>query len=484
MSISIHNKKVNITIDRASGQFLSLAQGDVSYGFADKGFSLIADGALYFENASAESMAFTKNGVEFLYRDGDYTAKLRYILPENGAFVERELAFRKNKGGWNADRIVCDNFRLTEAADEILFHDDQSPWHVPTNYFIRYADGGLYCGLEYPYWNTETDGNTSVTLGFSPNYAVSCGEWFVAEKTFLGAYRNEGITRTSHGPYPGSIKVTKHYPDIYMNGGILQHFVDHKMPEDAGFPLETLDWGEIWAMQEFFTHYLPRMPLPENNWYIWQNGWWAGLFSPDINAIEPLVRAGVTDLMTAAIYYGHDNHPTTEPKYIRDMRIEPLGFPIYKHEHLGIEASTNDMHSYVEKGETDEIIGYSDTFEAPRPYDEFIRQAKEQGIYISSFCTPNMVYADRPQWAAIHEDRKPHEYFNTRLGCAACDEYMDFHFEATTRVLDRYNARFWAFDGRWINFREFSGYHFGSVGEEQCYSPDHGHPVGDKNYKE
>jgi len=126
MSISIHNKKVNITIDRASGQFLSLAQGDVSYGFADKGFSLIADGALYFENASAESMAFTKNGVEFLYRDGDYTAKLRYILPENGAFVERELAFRKNKGEWNADKIVCENFSL--AADEILFHDDQSPW--------------------------------------------------------------------------------------------------------------------------------------------------------------------------------------------------------------------------------------------------------------------------------------------------------------------------------------------------------------------
>ncbi len=484
MSISINNSKISLLIDRKSGALKSVAFGKDSYAFQSFGFSLTADGTVYFENAAAESVAVTKNGVEFIYRDGDYTAKLRYILPENGAFAERELAFRKNKGAWNADRILCDSIRLAEPAKEILFHDDQSPWHVPTNYFIRYENGGLYCGLEYPYWETETTGNTTLTIGFAPNYAVKCGEWFVCEKTFLGAYRNEGITRTAHGPYPGPIKVNKYYPDIYDNGGLHQHFVNHQRTEDAGFPLETLDWGEIWGMQEFFTHYLPLMPLPVDDWYLWQNGWWAKLFSPDINAIEPLVRAGVTDLMTAAIYYGHDNHPTTEPEYIRDMRIDPIGFPIYKHERMGIGDSTNDMHSYVEKEESDEIIGYTDTFEAPGPYDEFIRQAREQGIYIGSFCTPNMVYAERPEWAATHEDGTPHEYFETRLGCAACDEYMNFHYEATTRVLDRYNARFWAFDGRWINFREIPGYHFGSVGDEPCYSDNHGHPVGDKNYKE
>jgi hypothetical protein len=61
---------------------------------------------------------------------------------------------------------------------------------------------------------------------------------------------------------------------------------------------------------------------------------------------------------------------------------------------------------------------------------------------------------------------------------------MDFHFEATTRVLDRYNACFWDFDGRWINYREIAGYHFKSVGEDQCFADNHGHPVGDKTYKE
>jgi len=484
MSISVNNNKISLCIDRKSGKLISIAMGNDSYGLMDDGFTLTADSTVYFEKAVAESMTATRDGVEFIYRDDDFTAKLRYILPENGAFVERELAFCKNKGTWNADKIVCQKFCLKETADEILFHDDQTPWHVPTNYFIRYADGGLYCGLEYPYWETETADNSSLSLGFSPNYAVKCGEWFVCEKTFLGVYRKEGITRTAHGPYPGPIKVNKHYPDIYINGGLDQHFKDNKMTEDAGLPMETLDWGEIWAMQEFFTNYLPLMPLPEENWYLWQNGWWAGLFSPNINAIEPLVRAGVTDLMTAAIYYGHDNHPCTEPKYIRDMRIEPIGFPIYKRDHMGIDYGVNGMHSYVEKGNSDDIIGYSDTFEAPRPYDEFIRQAREQGIYVTSFSTPNVVYAERPEWAATHEDGTPHQYFGTRLGCPACDEYMDFHFEATTRVLDRYGSRLWPFDGRWINFREIPGYHFGSVGDEPCYSDNHGHPVGDKSYKE
>lgn len=483
----LENKNLRLSIDSASGALLSITDKarDVSYALAAHIFSLTADGRVLFAGANAAASEKTTDGVEFLYQEGDFSAKVRYFLPKEGAFFERAVSFRKNQGQWNADKIVCDSIRLAEPANEIHFHDDQTFWHVPINYFIRYNGGGLYCGLEYPYWDLEETGCDRVALGFSPNYQVLDGEWFVAEKTFFGVYRAEGIYRTAHGAYPGPIDVKKYYPDIYLNGGIDQHFKGHVIPEDAGFPLETLDWGEVWAMQEFFAHYLPIQPLPEDGWYLWQNGWWARLFSPDITCIEPLVRAGITDLLTAAMYFGHDNHPSTEPDYIRDMRIDPIGFPIYKNEHLGIQSSNNDnLHSYVDCVESDEIIGYTDTFEAPRPYDEFIRQAAEKGIRICSFSTPNIVYTKRPEWAALHADGTPHEYFRTRLGCAACDEYMDFHYEATIRVLDRYKPRMWSFDGRWINYREIAGYHFDSVGEEPCYATNHGHPVGDKRYKE
>ncbi|MBE6599094.1 MAG: hypothetical protein E7638_06595 [Ruminococcaceae bacterium] len=485
--LSLQNGRIRLNIDRSNGALLAVTDlsRDVSYTLSSHGFSLTASGKVYFAHGKAQAFAKTADGIEFLFREGEFTATIRYVLPDDRPFFERRVSFSKSRGEWNADRVVCDKITLAEPASEILLHDDQTFWHVPTNYFIRMGDGGICCGLEYPYWDTEEEGCDRVTLGFSPNYKVEDGEWFVSEKTFFVVYRNEGIKRSAHGPYPGPIDVKKHYPDIFTNGGIHQHFKDHVIPEDAGFPIETLDWGEVWAMQEFVEYHLPLQPLPEDGWFLWQNGWWARLFSPDITCIEPLVRAGVKDLLTAAMYFGHDNHPSTEPEYIRDMRITPMGFPIYKHEHPGIGSAANDtMHGTVEAGDGDEIVGYTETFEAPRPYDEFIRQARDKGIYIGSFCTPNIVYRERPEWAALHEDGTPHEYFSTRLGCAASDEYMDFHFEATTRVLERYSPRFWCFDGRWINYREIAGYHFESVGEDQCYAANHGHPVGDKRYKE
>lgn len=482
MKIALHNKNISLWLEEKSGSITAVTDGKETYEFSAGGFSLVADGVTYFARAQAESFSETDNGVEFLFREGEFTAKLRYLLPEEGAFVERELSFCKGEGGWNADRIVCEDFRLAKPADEILFHDDQTLWHVPTNYFLRYEKGGLYCGLEYPYWNTDVTGTEGLTLGFSPNYAVKAGEWFVCEKTFLGVYTKEGITRTAHGPYPGPISVTKYYPDIFENGGIEQHFPDNILPENAGLPIETLDWGEIWAMQDFFRCYLPLQRLPEEGWFLWQNGWWAQLFSPDVTCLEPLRRAGVKDLLTAAIYFGHDNHPTSEPSYIRDMRIEPLGFPIYKEEHLGVQDSNNEPVSYLDR-QPEEIVGYTETFEAPRPYDEFIKVAAEQGIHICSFSTPGITYSQRPEWAARHADGSFHEAYKARLGCPACDEYMEFHYDVITRMMDRYRPRFWSFDGRWINYVECAN-RTGWIGEEQCFAENHGHPVGDKTYKE
>ena len=62
--------------------------------------------------------------------------------------------------------------------------------------------------------------------------------------------------------------------------GLEQHFKGRRIPaEVADVPLERLDWGEVWAMQEFMRHVLPDdLALPEDGYWVWQNGWWAGLW--------------------------------------------------------------------------------------------------------------------------------------------------------------------------------------------------------------
>jgi len=487
MTTTLKNCKIQLAIDPASGGILSIIDPvrNVVYPFSKNGFALYADGDVYFANAEAKETAVTADGAEYLFTDRGFTARLRYFLTKDGAFIERELSFCRENEAWTADSILCEDTELPAApAHEILFHDDQTLWHVPMNYFIRYDGGGLFCGLEYPYWDLQDTAGDCIRLRFSPRCTVNAGEWFTAEKTFWGVYTAEGIFRHSHGPYPGKDKLPYH-AGLYQNNGLGQHFAGDKVPEDVGMPEEILDWGEVWAMQAFMRHHLPLQPLPEEGFWVWQNGWWAQLFTSDPAKLEPLACAGVRDIMTASMYYGHDNHPNTEPKYIRDMRIDPPGFPVYARSEEGVSEGTEGLHSMVKNTASDNnVIDYTDTFEAPPAFDAFVREAKKMGIHVSSFCTPNNAYSNRPEWLALHEDGSAHEYFGSKLSCPACDEYMDFQYEMLTRVLDRYKPRFWGFDGRWLNYRELAGYHFKTIGVDPCFHPGHGHPVGDSRYKE
>ena len=484
-NLILKNDKISVEIAASNGALISVTDiitGEI-YGVSADGFSAVIDGERYFENTMAESYSKTSAGAEFLYADGGVSAKLEYVLSDGCAFIEKKLSLERD-GEWTVDSVTSEDITFAVPAKEIIYHDDQTLWHVPTNYFVRYEKGGIYLGLEYPYWDTETDGESGISIGFSPRYTVKDGEWFECETVFLGVYRIEGITRHSHGPYPNG-KPSK-YHEIFKGCGLDQHFKDNTTPEDAGLPEEVLDWGEVWAMQEFFECHLPIQPLPEEGFWIWQNGWWAGLFSPDVNCLEPLRRAGVHDVLTAAMYYGHDSHPCTEPNYIRDARIDPIGFPIYEHpDEEGVKDGMGGWHRVVYPENKEEgIIGYTDTFEAPAAYDKFIQTALDMGIYVTSFSTPNNAYKNRPEWWARTENGKAHEYFRNRLSCPACDEFMDFHFEVLCKVMDRYPGRYWSLDGRWLNYRELAGYHFKSIGEAKCYSTEHGHPVGDSKYKE
>ncbi len=483
--ITLENESIRVLLDAQTGGLSSIYDKSIGaeYKIKSNGFSAVINGEKYFECPTLTQAQKTDCGAEFLYSDRDVTAKLEYTLTGENKFIEKKLSFSRG-GEWTLDSVVCDDIKLASPANEILFHDDQTLWHVPTNYFIRYDNGGIFCGLEYPYWDSSDSGNDSLTIGFSPRYSVKDGENFEAEKTFIGVYRREGITRTSHGPYPNGTK--SEYHDVFKHTGLEQHFAGNVVPEDAGMPEEVLDFGEVWAMQEFFEFYLPIQPLPEEGYWLWQNGWWAGLFSPDINCLDPLIRAGVRDILVAAMYYGHDNHPSTEPNYMRDMRIDPIGFPIYENpDPDGVKDGMSGWHRVVYPENKEEgIIGYSDTFEAPAAYDRFVKAAMDKGVYVTSFSTPNNAYKNRPEWWALHEDGRVQEYFRNRISCPACDEFMDFHFEAMCRVMDRYPGRYWSFDGRWLGYRELAGYHFKTIGEAPCYSAEHGHPVGDSKYKE
>ncbi len=381
----------------------------------------------------------------------------------------------------HAATIECITFATSFT--RIHLHDDQSLWHCPINYFLETDTGGLALGLCYPYWDIEPATDRTVSLGYTLHYTAGGSLEF--EPVFGGVFRKEGIERYSHGPYPGK-KPMPYFPGFPDESGLRQHFSGHIIPADAGIAPEVLDWGAVWAMQAYMKYHLPPQPLPEPGWFLWQNGWWAGLTTPNLAAVDVLLDSGVHDLMTAHIAYGHDTHPNTEPRYIRDTLPDPVRFPVLRESREGSfeSPSTNALHATAQAAPVDEIVGYTEEFHPPRAYADFIRKAEARGMHIGSFSMPNVAYTCGSDWLSLDEQGRAHEYFHTKLSCPACDAFMAHHLTVTCRILDSQNTRFWAFDGRWQDYRELGGYHFGSIGPDRCHDTHHGHPAGDNRYKE
>ena len=325
-TITLENPHVALNVDSTLGAITSIQDKDLGITYQITGVSF----ALASDRGNLQALTPTSNSLvgdtlTFTFSTTDFDIDLHYQLGADNHFVEKWLELTTKDGlPCQIGTVTLEEGTLGPQFEQIHFHDDNTIWQCPINLFLRGENGGCFAGISYPYWEMDLNGNSGFSLGFAPNYTLPAAETFVSEKYFLGVYRREGIHRYSQGPYPGAV------PNPYVSwggtAGITQHFKSGVVPAQA-VPSEILDWGEVWAMQKFMEHVLPDdLPLPEPGFWIWQNGWWAGLFTPDNAILDQLKLAGVHDVMTANTWYGRGTHPAAPP-YIVGMRIDPLGFP-------------------------------------------------------------------------------------------------------------------------------------------------------------
>lgn len=488
--ITLENQFIALAIDRQTGSVISIHDKklDVAYKMKGISFSLTTDrGTLH--SAVATGVKKNDETATFSFDTKDFDISLYYHLGSNDKFIEKWLEIKaKDTRPYFIQEIVLEDVKLSTQFKEIHYHDDQTIWACPINLFLRCDKGGCFAGLEYPYWQMDIQGNEGFRLGFTPNYSVEQGQVFVSEKYFLGICRNEGIYRYSHGPYPGHWAKK---PNLlsFEDVGLKQHFKDGVINTSAIKP-EVLDWGEVWAMQEFMRNVLPDdLPLPEEGFWIWQNGWWAGLFEPQNEQIDRLKDSGIHDVMTANTWYGRGTHPNTEP-YLTNMRVSPMGFPVGRDTGAKSEEQKTGegFHTEAKAGrEFDDVKEYTPDFRAPEKFEDFIAYGRKIGVHVSSFSLPVIYFSERPEWASIDEQGKVSEYlFGRKNSCPACDEYMDHQLNLLDHVFNKYKPRWWGFDGRWLSYWEVPKYRTGSkgLGFDTCYSKNHGHLPGDNLYKE
>ena len=488
-TIVLENERLALRIGKDDGAIQSLHDKILNIDYELKGvaFEFLVDEDT-IKGLNVINMQQSSGEITLNYETPDFTIDLFYALGATNGFVEKWIEVKKkNSKDYFVKDVILENSRLGESFKEIHFHDDNTIWHCPVNLFLRAEKGGCFAGLEYPYWKLDIEEYSGFSLGFSPNYQVASGETFVSEKYFLGLFRNEGIHRVSQGPYPGRGRFFL----VDYSSGLSQHFKGGIPDLIEDVPLETLDWGEVWAMKEFMRHVLPNdLALPEDGYWVWQNGWWARLYDVKPQILDQLKEVGIHDIMTAHSWYGRGVHPLSPP-YIDKARSQPLGFP----QDSGVAGMpgpgdiSKGLHSkhknvFLDKFNENE---FTPEFILPPAMQDFYDYGEKVGVHISSFCVPNIYFQEHPDWGAIDKDGNVSEYlFGRKVSCPANDDYMEHMFNIQDHIITKYNTRWWGFDGRWLSYWEVGHYRPGTkgTGPDPCYAENHGHLPGDNRYKE
>jgi hypothetical protein len=124
--------------------------------------------------------------------------------------------------------------------NEVHFHRSGIWYNQPINLFLRDETGGIFLGVENPffdakYWSLRKVYPTHVDVSYEPDWVLNQGETFEGDPAFLGVYRQEGI-----------YAVPPHR--TYFAGR-------------ERMPFEILDWGEVWAMQDYCAALCLCLPL-------------------------------------------------------------------------------------------------------------------------------------------------------------------------------------------------------------------------------
>ena len=406
------------------------------------------DGLVYIVNRSAEeSYAISDDRVCFQSNRGDFDSRkhrpasveleqgrvtLGYSLPgccdahmiyelyPGRAYLRRKLRLSGIKKPLTLLRVELGCTRFHSGPDEIVKYD--TFWNAPTAVFLRWKRGGLFAGIENPFFETES-GDGEFSLAFEPSLRLEPGETYESEAQFVGVYGRTGRTISAHCPKT-ALGARGRYRTRFRN-------------PCGHIPLDT---GEIKAMRQFAADYLE---VPQNRFPFILYGYWYPL------PLLPETREDVVGYKRMI-----DNFAALDG----DMVIFP---PLVKSK---LPAASPD--------------GYWDVAPEASSAEEILDYAKSKGlgcgIYLGVACgnaqhgtSPMVPYAreERPAWKKVRADGGV-----TSENCLACDEFADWFYVVQRNTISRYDLSWWSWDP-------------GPGNGFFCHSNSHGHLPGKGGYK-
>ncbi len=193
------NDKIRVTISEAgalnSVENLLAAE---TYSFRSDIFTLDTDRGLFSNsNTQPAKVATGRERLVFHYQfgaggpdgAGAISADLIYTLAGSNGFFRRALSV-SNAAPLRVRNLVLGATTFSTPAHETVHY--VSFIAAPTVEFIRHEKGGLFTGIENPYFNADLSVQ-GVSLSFAPALILKPGEGYASEPQFMGVFKRSGV---------------------------------------------------------------------------------------------------------------------------------------------------------------------------------------------------------------------------------------------------------------------------------------------------
>ena len=453
----LNNHGVRVQWNRDTGAMVKMSNllTEESYGTEALPFEIETSAGTLTATA-VQAQPEQQNGIEFGYTFPGVRVRVQYRAPAGQDFLEKTITITNTAAEPLLIRkIVAEQIKFEPAFGEVRAHYDPSQFHWLINVFLRGTKGGFYFGMEnpvYEYWTKgSTPGSSWLQLDFTPNVTVAPGQTYTSEPSFLGSFRKEQIYLFRE---IGKLREALHEP--------------HAIPSAMSFDPEILDWGEVWAMQDFIRAIEPPHDTERKGFYVRVvgevGGRKTGNAAEDKNVADHVAFgannvAGSRRLVDEVAALGHVPH--------LEWATEWFGVAGYG------KASEERRLENAGPGDAMPVNPY---------WLEVVRYGWEKGIQTGIFETISRDFArQRAEWKVLKPDGTPWTWGKPAepVNCWGNPAYANWRLQVTDQAVADYKLYMVAWDSfapadwAWLGYPAM---------QTSCYAKNHDHLPGDIRY--
>lgn len=391
------------------------------YPIASDEFAIVSDaGTLTNRNTAPRECSYSPGLAKYVFSCGDrFDVALEYTLLPDHAYCERRLILKVGNKPLPLLKIELGRTTFSAAPLETITYN--TFWNAPTANFLRFDKGGLFAGIENPFFRTESH-DATVAFSFEPSLLLGPGETYESEPQFIGVYRK-------------SNRMIRDVPPRTMAGS--NEGVDRPRFRNPCGHI-PLDANEIQSMRRFAADYLD---LRVNKFLSFLYMFW-----------YPIEQLPAT--------------PELEDKYKRVIdNFHSLGGDVIIFNPLArYERPTGDM------------AGSWNIAPEGSAAERILAHAKSEGIGYG-FYMGVAAQGDVGNACGLPFVPEKAEWKKTDpLGgvaaenCMACDDFAQWWYAVQRNTIGKYNLRLWSWDP-------------GPGNGHFCYNDKHGHIPGKGGYK-